>query len=155
MIFWRRSGTSRLRSRNCVFVVGPYVHRRASHVNPQNRGHWPIGRKPDWKCRAGPDLYDGRCRCGGNLQVAQNQTLQVRGGHPPALVPARLAHSADDRFGNNVQPREWFLVPLQVIDELISRIMDGPITEMLYEPTTASLIEIQAVRARACSQRCA
>jgi len=34
-----------------------------------------------------------------------------------------------DRFGRAVHPREWFLVPLQVIDEVVKRILDRTITE--------------------------
>lgn len=48
----------------------------------------------------------------------------------------------DDRFGNPVKPREWFLVPLQVIDEVVKRILDGSITEFSYDPQTASLIKV-------------
>lgn len=39
--------------------------------------------------------------------------------------PARLDVSIEDRFGNPVVPREWFLVPLFVIDEAVERIKDG------------------------------
>ncbi len=44
-----------------------------------------------------------------------------------------------DRFGNPVEPREWYLVPLFVIDEAVSRIKDGTITDYQYDPGTASL----------------
>jgi hypothetical protein len=44
-----------------------------------------------------------------------------------------------DRFGSNVEPREWFLVPLQVIDDAIQKIMDGTIGDFQYDPKTASL----------------
>lgn len=54
-----------------------------------------------------------------------------------ALAPARLDLSAGDRFGKTVQPREWFLVPLPAIRELVERITDGSITEVLYNPQTA------------------
>jgi hypothetical protein len=36
-------------------------------------------------------------------------------------------------------PREWYLVPLFVIDEAVSRIKDGTITDYQYDPRTASL----------------
>lgn len=45
-----------------------------------------------------------------------------------------------DRFGHPVRPREWFLVPLHVIDEAVKRITDGSITDYSYDPATASLI---------------
>ena len=53
---------------------------------------------------------------------------------------AQIDLSIDDRFGNAVRPREWFLVPLQVIDEAVKRIRDGSITDMVYDPTTAQLV---------------
>ena len=56
---------------------------------------------------------------------------------------AQIDLSIDDRFGNAVRPREWFLVPLQVIDEAVERIRDGSITEVVYDPTTAQLVSTQ------------
>src|SRR5262249_8414066 len=54
--------------------------------------------------------------------------------------PARLDIEIKDRFGNPVVPREWFLVPLFVIDEAVSRIKDGTITDYVYDPKTARLV---------------
>jgi hypothetical protein len=53
---------------------------------------------------------------------------------------AQLDLTIEDRFGNPVKPREWFLVPLHVIDEAVGRIRDGSITEVVYDPQTACLI---------------
>lgn len=53
--------------------------------------------------------------------------------------PVRLNIEIKDRFGNPVEPREWYLVPLFVIDEAVSRIKDGTITDYQYDPGTASL----------------
>lgn len=53
--------------------------------------------------------------------------------------PVRLDIEIKDRFGNPVVPREWYLVPLFVIDEAVSRIKDGTITDYQYDPGTASL----------------
>ncbi len=52
---------------------------------------------------------------------------------------AQLDLTIEDRFGHPVRPREWFLVPLQVIDEAVQRIRDGSITEVVYDPKTAQL----------------
>ena len=41
----------------------------------------------------------------------------------------QLDLTIQDRFGNPVRPKEWFLVPLGVIDEAVKRIADGSITE--------------------------
>lgn len=52
---------------------------------------------------------------------------------------ARLDIEIKDRFGNPVIPREWFLVPLFVIDEAVERIKDGTITDYRYDPKAAAL----------------
>lgn len=57
-----------------------------------------------------------------------------------ALGPARLDLSAGDRFGKTVQPREWFLVPLSAIDELVSKISDGSVTQFRYVPEQAGFV---------------
>jgi T5orf172 domain len=46
-----------------------------------------------------------------------------------------------DRFGKPVRPKEWFLVPLQIIDEAVSRIKDGTITDCIYDPKIAKLVQ--------------
>jgi hypothetical protein len=52
---------------------------------------------------------------------------------------AQIDLTIEDRFGQSVKPREWFLVPLHVIDEAVERIRDGSITEVVYDPKTARL----------------
>ncbi len=46
-----------------------------------------------------------------------------------------------DRFGNAVRPREWFLVPLSVIDKVVELIKARTITQYRYEASTASVIK--------------
>ena len=53
---------------------------------------------------------------------------------------ARLDIEIPDRFGKLVRPREWFLVPLHVIDETIERIKNLTITEVVYDPKKAELV---------------
>lgn len=53
---------------------------------------------------------------------------------------AQLDLTIEDRFGHPVKPREWFLVPLHVIDEAVRRIQDGSITDVVYDLKTASLV---------------
>lgn len=60
------------------------------------------------------------------------------------FAAARLDLVIADRFGNPVQPREWFLVPLSVIDEVVGRIQDQSITDYVYDPQTASLKKVEA-----------
>lgn len=54
--------------------------------------------------------------------------------------PARLNIEIRDRFGNPVVPKEWFLVPVFVVDEAVAKIRDGSITDYVYDPTKARLV---------------
>lgn len=56
------------------------------------------------------------------------------------FAPAQLDLTLQDRFGHPVKPREWFLVPLHVIDEAMRRILDGSIMDVVYEPKMARLV---------------
>ena len=53
---------------------------------------------------------------------------------------AQLDLTIEDRFGHPVKPREWFLVPLHVIDEAVQRIRDGSITDVVYDLKSARLV---------------
>ena len=55
---------------------------------------------------------------------------------------AQLDLTIEDRFGNPVKPREWFLVPLHVIDEAVQCIRDGSITDVVYDPESARLVGV-------------
>jgi len=54
---------------------------------------------------------------------------------------ARLDIELKDRFGNPVVPREWFLVPLFVIDELVEKIKDRTISQYYYDIDKACLMQ--------------
>lgn len=56
---------------------------------------------------------------------------------------AQLDLAIEDRFGRAVKPREWFLVPLQVIDEVVQRLVDGTLTGVVYDAQAASLVASQ------------
>lgn len=47
-----------------------------------------------------------------------------------------------DRFGRAVVPREWFMVPLFVIDEAVERIRDRTIIDYRYDPASAKLVKL-------------
>lgn len=59
------------------------------------------------------------------------------------FAPAQLDLIIEGRFGKPVRPREWFLVPLQVIDEAVSRVRDGSITDYIYDPKSARLVQLK------------
>ncbi|MFN9749296.1 MAG: GIY-YIG nuclease family protein [Burkholderiales bacterium] len=58
------------------------------------------------------------------------------------FAPARLNITIHDRFGHSVQPEEWFLVPLFIIDEVVTRIKEGSITGYIYETQAAKLVKV-------------
>ena len=60
------------------------------------------------------------------------------------FASARLNITINDRFGHPVQPQEWFLVPLFVVDEAVERIRDGTITKYFYDPKAARLVKAVA-----------
>ena len=53
--------------------------------------------------------------------------------------PAKLDIEINDRFGNPVTPREWFLVPLDAIDDLIQKIVSNEVVNYRYNPQKAAL----------------
>ena len=56
--------------------------------------------------------------------------------------PARFAVEIIDRFGRPFVPREWFMVPLFVIDEAVDRIRDRTIIDYRYDPASAKLVKL-------------
>ncbi|MCY3841124.1 MAG: GIY-YIG nuclease family protein [Gammaproteobacteria bacterium] len=59
------------------------------------------------------------------------------------FAPARLDIEIEDRFGNPVVPREWFLAPLDAIDDAVEKIREGTITRYQYDKASASLVARQ------------
>ncbi len=53
--------------------------------------------------------------------------------------PAKLKIEIKDRLGNPIIPREWFLVPLFVIDEAVEKIKDGSIVNFRYDPESGKI----------------
>lgn len=58
------------------------------------------------------------------------------------FAAAQINLSIPDRFGHMVKPREWFLVPLGVIDEAVQRIRDRSIIEYGYDPKNGRLTKV-------------
>ena len=52
---------------------------------------------------------------------------------------AKLNIEIIDRFGKPVTAREWFLVPVFVIDEMVKKIRDESISGYYYDPQSATL----------------
>ena len=56
---------------------------------------------------------------------------------------ARLNIQINDRFGNPINPREWFLVPFFIIDEVVERIKNGSLHKYRYVPHEAKVIKVE------------
>tara|TARA_R110002124_G_C8972546_1_gene515294 strand:- start:2021 stop:3217 length:1197 start_codon:yes stop_codon:yes gene_type:complete len=56
------------------------------------------------------------------------------------FASAQFDIEIEDRFGRPVRPREWFLVPLPVINEAVERIQDGSIQSYIYDPAEGRLV---------------
>lgn len=56
------------------------------------------------------------------------------------LDSVRFDAEIADRFGKIIRPREWFLVPLPVIDEIVDRIGNGSLAGMIYDRNAAKLV---------------
>lgn len=79
--------------------------------------------------------------------VATFTLINLKPTHFEALLHqffgnARLDLELHDRFGLPVKPREWFLVPLDIIEATLEKIKAGTIDQFRYDPTTASLTQI-------------
>lgn len=57
------------------------------------------------------------------------------------FAAAQIDLSIPDRFGHTVKPREWFLVPLNVVNEAVERIRDRSIVEHRYDPKIGCLVK--------------
>lgn len=73
-------------------------------------------------------------------KLAQINRTKLENLFHKIFAPAQLDLIIEDRFGKPVKPREWFLVPLHVIDDAVSRIRDGSITDYVYDPAVAALV---------------
>jgi hypothetical protein len=78
--------------------------------------------------------------------IATYKVFGVRCRQLEALIhkvfaPALFDLTIPDRFGNQVKPREWFLVPLAAIDAAVQRIRDGSIVDFQYDPSAGQLVD--------------
>lgn len=57
------------------------------------------------------------------------------------FTSARLDLELKDRFGFQVAPEEWYLVPLPAIEQAIEKLIEGTIGDYAYDPTSASIVK--------------
>ncbi|MEZ0454173.1 GIY-YIG nuclease family protein [Sphingobacterium thalpophilum] len=55
------------------------------------------------------------------------------------FASARLDIEIQDRFGKPVNAREWFLVPIFIIDEMVEKIKNGTISDYYYDPVSVTI----------------
>ena len=58
------------------------------------------------------------------------------------LQSTQVDITIEDRFGKPIKPREWFLVPLFIIDEIIKHIKDKSIVNYKYDVEKAKIIKV-------------
>jgi hypothetical protein len=57
------------------------------------------------------------------------------------FAQARLDIEIPDRFGKPFRPREWFLLPLPVIEQAISMLLDGSIVRHRYDHRSCAIVK--------------
>lgn len=56
---------------------------------------------------------------------------------------ARLNIAIEDRFGRPTHPREWYLLPLELIEEAIEKFLDGSIVKYQYDHKKSKIVPIK------------
>ncbi len=79
----------------------------------------------------------------GTFQLANINRKKLEALLHKFFGPARLDIELMDRFGGQVEPREWFLVPFTVIEEVMEKIKTGCIGEYRYDPMTAEIVKVK------------
>jgi len=107
---------------------------------------WPGKLRPGQVC---DDLVSGIDIAPTLLKLAGINRTRMENLFHRLFASARLNITINDRFGHPVQPQEWFLVPLFVVDEAVERIKGGTITNYVYDPKAARLVKaVSASRAK-------
>jgi hypothetical protein len=53
---------------------------------------------------------------------------------------SRLDLELKDRFGAEVEPHEWFLVPMPAIEKAIEKLIKGTIGQYRYDAKVANIV---------------
>jgi T5orf172 domain len=72
-----------------------------------------------------------------NMNTSKFETLIHR-----FFDEARLDIEIMDRFGKPFKPREWFMLPLEVIDEAVKKMIDGSIVNFRYDHKSCSIKQV-------------
>ena len=60
------------------------------------------------------------------------------------FAQARLDIEIMDRLGKPIRPREWFLLPLSIIEQVVPLIVDGSILRYQYDHKTCSIVKVDS-----------
>ncbi|HGF4014073.1 GIY-YIG nuclease family protein [Burkholderia cenocepacia] len=60
------------------------------------------------------------------------------------FAQARLDIEIKDRFGKPIKPREWFLLPISIIEQAVPMIVDGSILGYRYDHCACALVKASA-----------
>ena len=73
------------------------------------------------------DVFYGRSLSGTDFHGLRVNTLKLENLIHRFFGDARLGIELKDRFGKPFRPREWFLVPLEMVEQAIAMLEDGSI----------------------------
>jgi hypothetical protein len=59
------------------------------------------------------------------------------------FAEARLDIEIMDRFGKPFRPREWFLLPLSVIEQAIPMLIDGSVIRHRYDTKSGTIVPVR------------
>jgi len=72
-------------------------------------------------------------------RLANVSRLKLEGLIQKFFRAANLDIEIKDRFGRTVKAKEWFLVPIFIIDEMVEKIKDGTISQFYYDSSSVAL----------------
>jgi len=70
------------------------------------------------------------------------------------FAESRLNLEITDRFGKKIKPREWFLIPPDVISEAVLRLKDGSIVDYKYDAGRVAIVRKYPRRTRTSRRQC-
>lgn len=119
-------------------LIFAFKHGTAAHINSFELGQNGRYRTNVWEYRGVNSMRAGR------MDVATYELSNINRVRLEKLIHkffehARLNIEIKDRFGNLIVPREWFLVPLFIIDEAVTKIKDGTIVGFFYDMKTGKV----------------
>jgi hypothetical protein len=72
-----------------------------------------------------------------NINTAKFENLMHR-----FFSTARLDIELTDRFNRPFRPKEWFLVPLPIIEQAVQMLLDGSILKHQYDRVTGQIVQV-------------